>query len=65
MSEREAAVKPAASDAPVEVSIEEMRAGLGDLVNRAGVGRERFIVTRHGRPEAALVSIKDLEALVA
>ena len=37
--------------------------GFSELLNRAGYGRERFVLTRRGRGVAALVSIADLERL--
>ncbi len=39
------------------------RAELSDLCMRVAFGRERVILTRHGRPAAALVSVDDLEQL--
>ena len=35
----------------------------GELCTRAQHGDERFLVTRHGRPAAGIVSLKDLELL--
>lgn len=46
-------------------SIESARPVLGDLVHRAGVLDERTVITRNGRPSAAVVSIADLERLLA
>jgi prevent-host-death family protein len=34
-----------------------------DTVNRAAYGKERIILTRRGRPMAALVPLEDLELL--
>ncbi len=34
-----------------------------DLLNRTAYGRERFIISRHGQPVAALVSTDDLARL--
>src|SRR6185312_6653657 len=48
-----------------EVTIEDVRTNLGDLANRVGYGGERLVITRHGKPVAALVSIADLERLPA
>ena len=36
---------------------------LGQLVGRVQYGRERIVLTRHGRPAAALVPMDDHEAL--
>ena len=48
-----------------EVTLEEMRTNLSDLAMRAGYGGERLVITRHGKPVAALVSIADLKQLPA
>lgn len=39
------------------------RAGLSELVNRAAFGKERVVLTRHGKPVGALVPIEDLDLL--
>lgn len=41
------------------------RSRLGELVKRAHYGRERVIITEHGDPVAALISIDDLAELQA
>lgn len=41
------------------------RAGLSELVNRAAFGKERVVLTRHGKPVGALVPIEDLDLLQA
>ena len=46
-----------------EVPADIARDVLGDLINRALYGSERFILTRHGKPAAAIVSIEDLNRL--
>lgn len=48
---------------PVSVTSEELRLGLGDLINRVKYGNERVRVTRRGKPVMALVSVEDLELL--
>ena len=48
---------------PEEVAAEEARIRLGELMSRAGYGDERIVLTRHGKPLAALVSLRDLAAL--
>ncbi len=48
-----------------EVPFTEARARLADLVGRVGYGGERLLLTRHGRPAAALVPVADLERLEA
>ena len=45
------------------VPIAEARDVLGQLVGRVQYGRERIVLTRHGRPAAALVPIDDHETL--
>lgn len=46
-----------------EIAVTQARDVLADLVNRVAYGNERVILTRHGRPVAALVSPSDLAAL--
>jgi len=36
---------------------------LAELLNRASIGKERFLIRRHGRPVAAIVSTDDLALL--
>lgn len=46
-----------------KVSAAEARNEFADLVNQASFGKERIVLTRHGRDLAALVPIEDLELL--
>jgi prevent-host-death family protein len=46
-----------------EVPVTQARAEFADLVNRVVYGGERVVLTRHGKPIAALVSAADLERL--
>jgi prevent-host-death family protein len=46
-----------------EVPVTQARADLAELVSRVGYSGERILLTRHGKPLAALVPIGDLEAL--
>ncbi|NLU73438.1 type II toxin-antitoxin system Phd/YefM family antitoxin [Streptomyces sp. HNM0575] len=46
-----------------EIPVTQARAALADLINRVVYGGERVVVTRHGKPLAALVSAADLERL--
>ena len=46
-----------------QVPVSQARAELSDLVNRVAYGRERIVLTRHGRAVAAIVSAADLERL--
>lgn len=45
--------------------ISEARGEFSDLVNRAAYGHERVMLTRHGKPIAAIISKEDLEYLEA
>ena len=47
-----------------EIPVTEARAQFSELVNRVGFGKERIILTRHGRPLVALVPAEDLDDLV-
>lgn len=47
------------------ISTNELRQRLADLINRVAYSNERTLITRHGRPVAALISAADLEALEA
>jgi prevent-host-death family protein len=46
-----------------EVPVTQARAELAELVSRVGYTGERILLTRHGKPLAALVPVEDLEAL--
>jgi prevent-host-death family protein len=46
-----------------QLSVTQARAELADLVSRVGYSGERILLTRHGRPLAALVPVADLESL--
>jgi prevent-host-death family protein len=46
-----------------EIPVTQARAELAELVNRVGYGGERLVLTRHGRPLAALVPASDLDVL--
>lgn len=45
------------------VSIAEAKATLSEVVNRVAFGHETVIISRHGRPVAAVVGIADVEEL--
>jgi prevent-host-death family protein len=49
------------NDADRRISATEARSGLSGLISRAKFSEERTILTRHGEPAAALVSMKDLK----
>lgn len=46
-----------------EIPVTQARAELAELVNRVSYGGERLLLTRHGRPLAALVPASDLDVL--
>lgn len=50
---------------PPRLTVEEVRDGMKDALNRAEFQGERLVITRHGKPAAALVSIADLEKIEA
>ncbi len=46
-----------------DVSTADARRNLADLVNRVAYGKERVVLTRHGKQLCALVPIEDLSFL--
>ncbi len=46
-----------------QVPLTQARAELADLVNRVAYGGERVVLTRHGKPLAAIVSADDFAVL--
>lgn len=38
---------------------------MADLLARTRFGGERFVITHHGKPAAALVSVQDLQTILA
>ena len=44
-------------------STKEARGQLSDVISRAAFAKERIILTRHGKPVAAVVPIEDYELL--
>jgi len=49
--------------ATTELAVQDFRENLADHLERAAFKGERFVVTRNGKPRAALVSIEDLQRL--
>ena len=47
----------------VTVSSEELRDGLGELINRVACGGERVMVTRRGKKIVGIISAEELELL--
>ena len=41
----------------------EARENFAELIDRAATTRERIVITRHGEPMAALLSLEDLELI--
>jgi len=46
-----------------QVPLTQARAELADLVNKVAYGGERVVLTRHGKPLAAIVSADDFAIL--
>lgn len=46
-----------------EIPTGEARKQLAELINRVAYGKERVVLTRHGRAVAALVPIEDLSLM--
>ncbi len=46
-------------------TITDARNRFSDLINRAQYAHERVVLTSHGKPAAAIISIEDLELLRA
>jgi prevent-host-death family protein len=44
-----------------DISIADLRARLGDLVGRVSYKHDRIVITKHGKPVAALISASDME----
>jgi len=45
------------------VNLEFARANIGALVLDAGIANKQIVITRHGKPIAALIGLRDLERL--
>ena len=43
------------------VTVADARSDLAELLSRVAYGKERLVITRHGRELAALVPIEDLQ----
>jgi prevent-host-death family protein len=46
-----------------KVTAAEARKNMADLLNRAAYGKERFVVTRHGKGLVAIVPLKEVTLL--
>ncbi len=51
--------------AEATVTIEQLRLNIAETVNRAAFHQQRVILSRHGKPVAALVPVADVELLEA
>lgn len=47
----------------IKMTTVEARENFAELINQAAYGQNRVVLTRRGKPLAAVVSIQDLEAL--
>ena len=45
------------------ISVTDAKRVFSELLNRAAYGDERIVITSHGKPKAAIVSIEALERL--
>jgi prevent-host-death family protein len=52
-------------DSMATMTVVQARSKFGDLLARAAYSNERTLVTRNGKPVAAIVSARDLQALQA
>lgn len=46
-----------------KINTNTARKKFADNINRVAYGHERLIITRHGKPVAAIISVEDLEFL--
>lgn len=46
-----------------QITTAEARKHMAELLNRAAYGKERFVVTRHGKELVAIVPLEDLTLL--
>ena len=46
-----------------QITTAEARKHMAELVNRAAYGKERFVVTRHGKELVAIVPLEDVTLL--
>jgi prevent-host-death family protein len=48
-------------NAVTAISVADARSDLAELLNRVAYGKERLVITRHGRELAAIVPVEDLK----
>ena len=46
-----------------EITTAEARKNMAELINRAAYGKERFVVTRHGKELVAIVPLEEVTLL--
>jgi prevent-host-death family protein len=51
------------TEEPIEITSDEGKSRFGEYIARAGFGNERIVVTRHGKPIAAIIGLRDLAVL--
>ena len=61
LSQKQKIVEPPRRLGDEDISIAELRARLGDLVSRVSYNHDRVVITRHGKPVAAIISASDME----
>ncbi len=47
----------------LKITTVEARENFAELINQAAYGKERIVLTRRGKPLAALISLEDLSTL--
>ncbi len=45
------------------ISVSDAKVSFSKFVNRVAYGHERLVITSHGEPKAALISVEDLRRL--
>ena len=61
LPQKQKIVEPPRRLGDADISIAELRAGLGDLVSRVSYNHARVVITKHGKPVAAIISASDME----
>ena len=45
------------------ISVSKLKDTLSDILNRVAYGKERILVSSHGKPKVAVISVEDLRLL--
>ena len=61
LKQTKAIVEPPRRLGDEDISLADLRARLGDLVTRISYQHDRVVITKHGKPVAALISASDME----